>query len=90
MRNDWLSFDYYPPLLRNRHGLLRRWLFSGALPENNHKKTYIVSRYHSGVKQMIINTSQESKSHEDGEAIRSAALMMNVTLLTTLTHLWLQ
>jgi len=38
MRNDWLSFDDDPPLRRNWHGLLRRWLFSGALPENNHKK----------------------------------------------------
>jgi len=25
-------------LRRNEHGLLRTWLFSGDLPENNHKK----------------------------------------------------
>jgi len=29
--------DYYPPLRRNEHGLLRTWLFSGDLPENNHE-----------------------------------------------------
>jgi len=26
-----VGFAYYPPLLRNQHGLLRRWLFSGNL-----------------------------------------------------------
>jgi carbamoyl-phosphate synthase large subunit len=48
-------------------------------------QTQIVDLIHAGKIQLVLNTPLGPHAHSDGAAIRSAAIAMNVPLLTTLS-----